>query len=66
VIIQCDPFADLTGGSPDYGVGVGVVVGAPAENLHPQGPFFQVAAAPLQRLRHHITQESGIVLAVKK
>jgi hypothetical protein len=67
LIILFDSLANFRGCNPHNGIGIGVIVGGAAKNLHPQDPLFEVIRLAGQRVRDHKFQEAGIPFAgIKK
>ena len=64
VIIERQPLAHLTRRIPHHGIGVGIVVRRPVEDLHPQRALLQQLRPSRQRIFHHIIQQRRVALAV--
>jgi hypothetical protein len=66
VVILGESLANFAGADANDGIGIGVVIRLPAENLDAYGALLQFIYLTIQALLNHILQQSGVALAVAK
>jgi len=66
VVILGEAFADFTGGDANDRVGIGVVAGRAAEDIHADGSFFDLVGVAFEGLFHHETEEGRVALALEE
>ena len=66
VIILSEAFADFAGGDSNDRIGVGVVAGRAAEDVHADGTLFDLIGVALQSLFDDEAQQGGITFALEE
>jgi len=66
VIVLSEALADFSCGDADDGVGVGIVAGRAAEDVHSDGTFFDLVGVAVESLLDYEAEESWITFALEK
>jgi hypothetical protein len=64
MVVLRDSFTNLSGGSSNNRIEIGIVIRLAAKYLDPEGPLFKRSGLARQGMLHHVTQHARITAAV--